>query len=216
MPGRHPNANANQRGRRTRQPRIDYSPSPAALVAIEARRSRYYPTNNYSGILNAIVCEWAALTGIELSSPPKSTAQTPCPDNSNSSARARLTSGAATQIATAWPEFQHHSRAHTPARVTSAPENRTEQARAICGARRRRDGQPCRALSVQGKLRCRWHGGCSTGPRTEGGRARALANLRQFSRGLNRCCPDPASKMGQPAKIAPQSQLPDASLTADS
>lgn len=78
MPDRHSSANANQRARRARLPRIDYTPSPAALVAIEARRSRHYPANNYSGILNAILREWATLTGIALPSSPKSAAQTPC------------------------------------------------------------------------------------------------------------------------------------------
>lgn len=49
--------------------------------------------------------------------------------------------------------------------------------RMICGARRRCDGQPCQALSVPGKKRCKWHGGCSTGPRTVEGKARVTANL---------------------------------------
>jgi hypothetical protein len=57
--------------------------------------------------------------------------------------------------------------------------------RVPCGGRRRRDGKPCEALSVPGKRRCRWHGGCSTGPKTSEGKARALTNLRQF-RGLIR------------------------------
>lgn len=213
MSGRHPNANANQRDRRARRPRIDYYPNPAALAAIEARRSRYHPTNNYSGILNAIVSEWAALTGVE---PPTVATPPSRPEISEHSAHARSTSGATGRFAKTAPEFLHQSRAHAPARMTSAPENRAEQARVICGARRRRDGQPCEALSVHGNQRCRWHGGCSTGPRTEGGRARALANLRQYSRGLNQCCTNPVYSTVQPAKIAAQSHLPDASLTADS
>ena len=53
--------------------------------------------------------------------------------------------------------------------------------RVVCGARRRRDAQPCQARSVKGKARCRWHGGASTGPRTQEGQLRALANLRQFA-----------------------------------
>ena len=48
--------------------------------------------------------------------------------------------------------------------------------RMVCGARRRRDGQPCQALSVPGKRRCKWHGGCSTGPRTAEGKARVAEN----------------------------------------
>ena len=48
-----------------------------------------------------------------------------------------------------------------------------------CGARRRRDGKPCRALREPGRKRCKWHGGLSTGPKSPEGKARALANLRQ-------------------------------------
>jgi hypothetical protein len=51
--------------------------------------------------------------------------------------------------------------------------------RVVCGASRRRDGQPCEALSVPGKRRCKWHGGFSTGPRTVEGKARVTANLRK-------------------------------------
>lgn len=46
-----------------------------------------------------------------------------------------------------------------------------------CGGRRRCDGQPCEALSVPGKRRCKWHGGHSTGPRTPEGKARVTSNL---------------------------------------
>ena len=52
--------------------------------------------------------------------------------------------------------------------------------RAVCGARRHRDGQPCHAKAEPGKARCRFHGGRSTGPRTPEGKARSRANLRQY------------------------------------
>ena len=51
--------------------------------------------------------------------------------------------------------------------------------RVVCGGRRRSDGRPCEALSVPGKRRCKWHGGCSTGPRTSEGKAKVTANLRK-------------------------------------
>ena len=51
--------------------------------------------------------------------------------------------------------------------------------RVPCGARRRRDGAPCEALSVPGKRRCKWHGGCSTGPRTFEGKMKVTSNLRK-------------------------------------
>lgn len=40
-----------------------------------------------------------------------------------------------------------------------------------------RDGHACRAPVVRGRRRCKLHGGLSTGPRTDEGRARALAAL---------------------------------------
>lgn len=177
MPPRHPNANTNQRARRERRPRIDYYPNSAALAAIEAHRTRYGPCNNNSGILNDIIAEWLALTGQkhEIAAPVGRVSQ---PAFRVKNAHARLTSVDSLVQA---PEFLLQSRARERARVTSEPENRAEQVRVICGARRRSDGEPCQALSIQGKRRCRWHGGCSTGPRTADGRARSLANLRQFA-----------------------------------
>jgi len=47
-----------------------------------------------------------------------------------------------------------------------------------CGARTR-SGLPCRGLPVVGKRRCRLHGGKSTGPRTDEGRARIAASNRR-------------------------------------
>jgi len=41
-----------------------------------------------------------------------------------------------------------------------------------CGAKRRRDGKPCEAPGYSRNGRCRVHGGASTGPRTEEGKAR--------------------------------------------
>ena len=74
----------------------------------------------------------------------------------------------------------HATRAGAHANKSGGMPIMANQARVICGAKRRRDGQPCQGLSVPGKLRCKWHGGASTGPRTEEGRARAMANLRQY------------------------------------
>src|SRR5690606_24060244 len=89
----------------------------------------------------------------------------------------------------AQPEFLQASRTRTGANESgdggpswtatwfAASKAKHATARVVCGARRHRDGQPCQAKSQPGKLRCKWHGGCSTGPRTDAGRARALANL---------------------------------------
>ncbi|NCF34380.1 MAG: hypothetical protein GWP50_12545 [Proteobacteria bacterium] len=47
-----------------------------------------------------------------------------------------------------------------------------------CGAKTR-SGMPCAKYPIAGKRRCRLHGGMSTGPRTEEGRARiASANYK--------------------------------------
>lgn len=76
------------------------------------------------------------------------------------------------------PEFLDVS---TGARMTLAgPAAKPDSlARVVCGATRHRDGQPCEALSVPGKRRCRFHGGASTGPRTAEGKAKVAANLRK-------------------------------------
>lgn len=52
-----------------------------------------------------------------------------------------------------------------------------------CGARTKRDGKPCqcpvalRPDGTRGK-RCKWHGGLSTGPKSEAGKARSAASWR--------------------------------------
>jgi len=41
-----------------------------------------------------------------------------------------------------------------------------------CNAKSKRTQQQCRAPASQGKTKCRFHGGASTGPKTEQGRQR--------------------------------------------
>jgi hypothetical protein len=48
-----------------------------------------------------------------------------------------------------------------------------------CKALRKRDGQACQAGALANS-RCKYYGGLATGPRTQQGRARALANLKQL------------------------------------
>ena len=48
-----------------------------------------------------------------------------------------------------------------------------------CGAHARSTGKPCVARALANG-RCRNHGGMSAGPKTTEGKARALANLKQF------------------------------------
>lgn len=48
----------------------------------------------------------------------------------------------------------------------------------ICGAKTRQ-GTPCKNTRIYKNGRCKNHGGLSTGPRTEEGKARALANLEK-------------------------------------
>lgn len=152
MAERHEGANRSQRARRARNPRIDYYPSAESLAAIAEKRSRFYPLNTNSGILDAIIAEWAELTGINNQPISKPMASGRVPELLDAM-RARMTSGA--------------SRGRSTTRV-------------VCGAKTQA-GHPCRGKSEPGRRRCKWHGGCSTGPRTTEGRARAIANLRQFS-----------------------------------
>jgi hypothetical protein len=57
---------------------------------------------------------------------------------------------------------------------------RPEPAR--CGAYARSTGQPCRMRPVPGRKRCPLHGGLSTGPKTEEGRAAIAASNRRRTR----------------------------------
>lgn len=156
---RHPTANASQRARRTRVKRIDYYPSPEALELIQGHMGDRYPMNIWSGAIDAIVLAWADQAGIKYRSEKAPMTSGEVPEFSDTNARANDFGG-------------------MPARLV-ATENRAKQAaRVPCGARRRSDGQPCQALSVPGKRRCKWHGGCSTGPRTESGRRAAISNLK--------------------------------------
>ena len=188
-----------QRQRRARMTRIDYMPSKAARDAIEAMRARSQPRTpsaTNSAVIDAIVAEWARLTGINYSdlSKPKTPANLPglcdtytrarMTTDARSSTHAHKSSGDSAKCAPvragvgpAAPEFIDAStRANKSGSLPAVPN----QARVICGARRRRDGEPCQSLSVPGKLRCKWHGGASTGPRTDAGRTRSMANLRQY------------------------------------
>jgi hypothetical protein len=66
---------------------------------------------------------------------------------------------------------------HSPLAATTAAKRRGNPDLNLaprCGARTR-GGCPCRAPAVRGRLRCRMHGGRSTGPRTEAGLARLRA-----------------------------------------
>ena len=50
-----------------------------------------------------------------------------------------------------------------------------------CGAKTRA-GHPCKKAALKGRERCRNHGGASTGPRTEEGRARIAAAQTKHGR----------------------------------
>lgn len=164
-----------QRERRARMVRIDYMPGDDVLAVIEAKRATLRPggvQSTNSAVLDAIVTEWAAMTGINKREIEKPKSPTIC----DQYAQARMS-----------PDAERSARAQesgTPpgisARIAGAHPRANESGRRVtCGARRHRDGQPCQAKSEPGKRRCRFHGGRSTGPKTDAGKARALANLRQ-------------------------------------
>ncbi|WP_409521216.1 HGGxSTG domain-containing protein [Methylomonas sp. MO1] len=39
-----------------------------------------------------------------------------------------------------------------------------------------RAGTPCKQIAIYSNGRCKWHGGCSAGPRTEAGKQRSAMN----------------------------------------
>jgi len=51
-----------------------------------------------------------------------------------------------------------------------------------CQAISKRTGQQCGAPAMRGKTKCAYHGGKSTGPKTEAGRQRIVAALTKHGR----------------------------------
>ena len=154
--------NALQHKRRARMVRIDYMPDREANAILQKRRAQLRPGSQSatnSAMLDAIVREWAQLTGIKYNEESKAPTSGRRPEFSDTSARAN-----------------DSGFCHPPNGQAKATGN---MARVTCGARRRRDGLPCQALSVPGRRRCKWHGGKSTGPRSQEGRLRAQSNLCQ-------------------------------------
>ena len=43
-----------------------------------------------------------------------------------------------------------------------------------CEAKSKRSGQRCKNWPIRGKNTCRFHGGCSTGPKTSAGKKRVI------------------------------------------
>lgn len=52
----------------------------------------------------------------------------------------------------------------------------------MCGAKGKRTGKPCPLTGIHENGRCRWHGGMSTGPTSEQGKARSATNGLQPKR----------------------------------
>lgn len=50
-----------------------------------------------------------------------------------------------------------------------------------CGAKAKSTGEPCKSTQIFRNGRCKFHGGPSTGPKSDEGRLSALGNLRQFT-----------------------------------
>lgn len=169
-----------QRERRATMRRIDYIPGRQALAVFAARQAQEQPRSiaaTNSAVLDAILVEWAELTGIKYRQQEQLETPAPAPELPDHSARSRMTSVSLPELL---PPTRGRAGAYDSGQVGCrkvAP--RLRQQGATCGAARHRNGLPCQARPEPGKRRCRFHGGRSTGPKTEAGRARALANLRQ-------------------------------------
>lgn len=162
--------NARQRERRARMTRVDYMPGDDAVAILRAKRAQERPgtpaaTN--SAVLDSILTDWARLTGLKYSRIDAPQASGSRPEFVSQYARANDFG------------FCQAKRAPAHVRMTSGLPTPKAAMRVPCGARRRRDGLPCEALSVPGKRRCKWHGGASTGPRTAKGKAISLRNLNR-------------------------------------
>jgi len=78
--------------------------------------------------------------------------------------------------------FVRHGTWPPPVVLPSWPEFPLECRDMVCGGKGRRSGGPCRCKEIYANGRCKWHGGASTGPKTEEGKARSQSNLRRGSK----------------------------------
>lgn len=80
-----------------------------------------------------------------------------------------------------WAATERRAMEQARAAAEKPEAQRLARLRVPCGATTRK-GQPCRMKSEPGRRRCKFHGGCSTGPRTPEGRARiAEAQRRRWA-----------------------------------
>lgn len=166
--------------RSARMVRIDHESGDDALAIIEAKRGKEYPLKTNSGGIDAILTDCPDRTRVNYQEVKTSKS----PKLADRNARAQEFGGLSGTI---HPSSCARAGAYEFGRLTrhkAQQERRQATRRVVCGARRHRDGQPCQAKSEPGKLRCRFHGGRSTGPRTPEGKIRSLANLRQYARNV--------------------------------
>ena len=172
-----------QRQRRARKIRIDYTPSPRALAYVEAKRAscrKGSAAATNSGVIDAIVIEWAALSQIHKAQGAQSIFTGSAPQSSNQGAPATVPSGVELTTSDKASDVisgSCHVEPLAPARANDfgkAHETRCQKPK--CGARTS-TGSACAAKVCSGRKRCKWHGGLSTGPRTVEGRKRSAANL---------------------------------------
>ncbi|MGZ8159759.1 MAG: HGGxSTG domain-containing protein [Methylobacter sp.] len=73
-------------------------------------------------------------------------------------------------------EWREHGYQYPPPKREPMPDDLKDLR---CGAKTR-SGTPCQQKAIYLNGRCKWHGGCSTGPKTEDGKKRsAMTGLCQ-------------------------------------
>jgi hypothetical protein len=77
-----------------------------------------------------------------------------------------------------WRDLEQSALDRHNARVAERVAHQNATRRVICAARTRK-GHPCRLKSEPGRAGCKFHGGKSTGPLTDEGKARIAAAQRQ-------------------------------------
>lgn len=88
------------------------------------------------------------------------------------------------EIRRTWPYKEQLIFTGTRIKIIPAPEPPTspsfpEILRGLtCGAKNRK-GQPCKRIDLWGNGRCKFHGGMSTGPKTEEGKRKVALNARR-------------------------------------
>lgn len=128
--------------------------------------------------LTGIECLWPATCRQRTAQCQKQAARRGAPMNESTADKRRRLREHGDLCAAVHRLWQERGYQHPPPHCPALP---ADLIGLTCGAKTRA-GTPCKLTTLYDNGRCKWHGGCSTGPKTEAGKEQARINGRKGGR----------------------------------